>query len=121
MLAWAMAHRKTVVAMCVLVVLSMVPLFMFVGKNFLPANDDQSQFNVLVRAPEGTSLAATTAIAEQIASDGPQLPGVNHTLLTVGNGADASVNSASIYVRLSRPRTARREPDRSHAADPKAF
>ncbi len=100
MLAWAMAHRKTVVAMCVLVVFSSVPLFMFVGKNFLPA-DDQSQFNVIVRTPEGTSLASTTALAEQIAADVRRMPGVNHTLLTVGNSADASVNSGAIYVKLT--------------------
>ena len=73
---WAMAHRKTMVAMCVLVVLSIVPLFMFVGKNFLP-EDDQSQFNVLVRTPEGTSLAATTTIAEEIAQDVRRMPGVS--------------------------------------------
>src|SRR3569833_1459653 len=73
---------------------------MFVGKNFLPA-DDQSQFNVLVRAPEGTSLAATTTIAEQIAADVRALPGVAHSLLTVGNSADASVNSGAIYVKLT--------------------
>ena len=102
MLGWAMAHRKTIVAMCVLVVLSSVPLFMFVGKNFLPA-DDQSQFNVLVRAPEGTSLAATTTIAEQIATDVRKLSGVSDTLLTVGSTADASVNSAAIYVKLTDP------------------
>ncbi|HVW10881.1 MAG TPA: efflux RND transporter permease subunit, partial [Bryobacteraceae bacterium] len=100
MLQWAMTHRKTVVALCVLTVFSMAPLFMFVGKNFLPA-DDQSQFNVLVRAPEGTSLAATTKIGEEIASDVRKLPGVAHTLLTVGNSADASVNSGSIYVKLT--------------------
>ena len=63
-----MAHRKTVVAISVLVILSIVPLFMFVGKNFLP-QDDQSQYNVLVRTPEGTSLAATTNLAERIAQD----------------------------------------------------
>lgn len=100
MLRWAMTHRKTVVTLCVLTVFSMGPLFMFVGKNFLPA-DDQSQFNVLVRAPEGTSLAATTTIAERIAADVRNLPGVAHTLLTVGNSADASVNSGAIYVKLT--------------------
>jgi HAE1 family hydrophobic/amphiphilic exporter-1 len=100
MLRWAMTHRKTVVTLCVLTVFSMVPLFMFVGKNFLPA-DDQSQFNVLVRAPEGTSLAATTTIAGRIAADVRKLPGVAHTLLTVGNSADASVNSGAIYVKLT--------------------
>ena len=102
MLHWSMAHRKTIVAMCVLVFLSSIPLFMFVGKNFLPA-DDQSQFNVLVRAPEGTSLAATTNTAEQIATDVRRIPGVKDTLLTVGSSADASVNSAGIYVKLADP------------------
>ncbi len=102
MLEWAMSHRKTVVAICVLVVFSSVPLFMFVGKNFLPANDE-SQFNVLVRAPEGTSLAETTAMAGRVAADIRQFAGVSHTLQTVGNGQDASVNSAGIYVKLSDP------------------
>src|SRR5262249_5618340 len=48
MLHWSMHHRKTVVAMSVLVVFSIVPLFALVGKNFLP-QDDQAQYNVLVR------------------------------------------------------------------------
>src|SRR5580704_585093 len=100
MLAWAMGHRKPVLAMCVLVVLSTVPLFMFVGKNFLPT-DDQAQFNVLVRTPEGTSLAATTALTEQIAQDVRNLPGVAHTLTTVGGTQDRSANNATIYVKLT--------------------
>ena len=100
MLVWSMNHRKVIVAGCVLVVLSIVPLFMFVGKNFLP-KDDQSQYNVLIRTPEGTSLAATTQIGEQIATDIRRLPGVSHTLLNVGSGADKSVNNASIFVKLT--------------------
>jgi len=99
MLTWAMAHRKTVILASGLTVLSIVPLFMFVGKNFLPA-DDQSQFNVLLRTPEGTSLAATTQIAENVAQQIRALPGVESTLMTDGGGADASVNNASIYVKL---------------------
>jgi hydrophobic/amphiphilic exporter-1 (mainly G- bacteria), HAE1 family len=100
MLRWAMAHRKIMVALCGLVILSIVPLFSMVGKNFLPA-DDQSQFNVLVRAPEGASLAATANVAERIAQDVRSLPGVQHTLMTAGAGADVSVNSASIFVSLT--------------------
>jgi HAE1 family hydrophobic/amphiphilic exporter-1 len=100
MLTWAMGHRKSILAMCVLVILSIVPLFMFVGKNFLPA-DDQSQFNVILRAPEGTSLAATTALGERIAADVRRLPGVAHTLLTIGNSADASANTGAVYVKLA--------------------
>ena len=100
MLVWSMAHRKVVVAACVMVVLSIVPLFMFVGKNFLP-KDDQSQYNVLIRTPEGTSLAATTQLGEQIATEIRKQPGVAHTLLSVGNSADKSVNNGSIFVKLT--------------------
>src|SRR6516225_4561775 len=100
MLTWSMAHRGVVIAGSVGVILSIVPLFMFVGKNFLP-QDDQSQYNVLIRTPEGTSLAATTNLAERIAHDIRELPGVEHTLLTTGGGADKSVNNSSIYVKLT--------------------
>src|SRR5580704_516055 len=39
MLKWSMAHRKSMIVFSILVVFSTVPLFMFVGKNFLPADD----------------------------------------------------------------------------------
>jgi HAE1 family hydrophobic/amphiphilic exporter-1 len=100
MLTWSMDHRKTVVLASVLVILSIVPLFAFVGKNFLPA-DDASQYNVEVRTPEGTSLATTTNLAERIAQDVRALPGVRHTLMTAGGSADKSVNNAEIYVALT--------------------
>ncbi len=45
MLTWTMAHRWVVVVLCVLVILSIVPLFMPVGKDFLSQND-QSQFEI---------------------------------------------------------------------------
>lgn len=101
MLRWAMAHRWAVVLMCLGVVLSIVPLFMLVGKNFLPV-DDQSQFEVNLRAPEGSTLAATSRTAERIASDlRAKIPGVTDTLVTIGGGQQQLVNEASIYVRLA--------------------
>src|SRR6266542_3150823 len=68
MLNWSMAHRWVVVGACLVVIISIVPLFMFVGKNFLPV-DDQSQFEINVRAPEGSTLAATSSLAERISAD----------------------------------------------------
>jgi HAE1 family hydrophobic/amphiphilic exporter-1 len=100
MLTWSMAHRWAVVGLCLLVILSIVPLFMFVGKNFLPV-DDQSQFEVNVRAPEGSTLAATTNVLERIATDLRKLPGVTDTLVTIGGGQQQLVNSANVYVRLT--------------------
>jgi HAE1 family hydrophobic/amphiphilic exporter-1 len=101
MLRWAMAHRWAVVLMCVAVIVSIVPLFMLVGKNFLPV-DDQSQFEINFRAPEGSTLAATSTLAEKIAADVRRhLPGVTDTLVTIGGGQEQLVNSANIYVKLA--------------------
>jgi HAE1 family hydrophobic/amphiphilic exporter-1 len=99
MLNWSMHHRWAVVLLCALVIFSIVPLFMLVGKNFLPV-DDQSQFEVTVRTPEGNTLAATSAVVERIATDIRKLDGVTDTLVTIGGGQQQTVNLASIYVRL---------------------
>jgi HAE1 family hydrophobic/amphiphilic exporter-1 len=100
MLRWSMGHRWVIVISCLLVIVSIVPLFKLVGKNFLPV-DDQSQFEVSVRAPEGSTLAATSAIVEKIAADIHRLPGVTDTLITIGSGQQQTVNLASIYVKLA--------------------
>ena len=73
---------------------------MFVGKNFLPV-DDQSQFEVSVRAPEGSSLSASSQLFERIATDIRKLNGVTNTLVTIGGGQQQVVNSGTIYVKLS--------------------
>jgi hydrophobic/amphiphilic exporter-1 (mainly G- bacteria), HAE1 family len=100
LLRFSMSHRWLIVTVCILVFLSIVPLFMFVGKNFLPV-DDQSQFEVSVRAPEGMSLTATSLRFERLAAEIRTLPGVTDTLVTVGGGQDLVVNSGSIYVKLT--------------------
>jgi HAE1 family hydrophobic/amphiphilic exporter-1 len=100
MLEWSMAHRWVVVGLCLLVIISIVPLFKFVGKNFLPV-DDQSEFEVSVRAPEGSTLPATSATVEKIAAELRQMPGVEATLTTIGGGQQQLVNSASIYIKLA--------------------
>ncbi len=100
LLRFSMAHRWVILTLVVLVFLSIVPLFMFVGKNFLPI-DDQSQFEVSIRTPEGTSLGATSQIFERIASEIRQMPGVTDTLATVGGGQQLVVNTGSIYVKLT--------------------
>lgn len=99
MLTWSMTHRWVIVIACLCVIISIVPLFMFVGKNFLPV-DDQSQFEINVRAPEGSTLAKTSTLAERISADIRKLPGVSDTLTTIGGGQQEQVNVASIYVKM---------------------
>src|SRR5829696_2653551 len=100
LLRFSMAHRWVIITLCVLVFLAIIPLFMFVGKNFLPV-DDQSQYEVSVRAPEGFSLGATSQTMERIATEIRKMPGVTDTLVTIGGGQQQVVNSGSIYVKLS--------------------
>ncbi len=95
-----MAHRWLIVLLCVLVFISIIPLFMFVGKNFLPV-DDQSQFEVSIRAPEGSSIQATSVLFERIATDIRKLDGVTDTLTTIGGGQQQVVNNGTIFVKLS--------------------
>jgi HAE1 family hydrophobic/amphiphilic exporter-1 len=100
LLKFSMGRRWVIITLCVLVFLSIIPLFMLVGKNFLPV-DDQSQFEVTVRAPEGYSLGASSQVMERIAARIRQMPGVTDTLATVGGGQAQVVNNGTIYVKLS--------------------
>jgi HAE1 family hydrophobic/amphiphilic exporter-1 len=94
-----MAHRKTVMLVAVLVVFSTGWLFKHIGVDFLP-QDDQSQMEVTLRLPEGTSLDATDATVREIADKmrGDLPTGViDHILTTVGGDQQQRVNRASIF------------------------
>jgi HAE1 family hydrophobic/amphiphilic exporter-1 len=100
LLEWAMVHRAIVAGLAVLVLLSSVPLFMLADKNFLP-QDDQAEFEINIRAPEGTSLETTEVITNRIAAAVRQrLPEVDYTLATVGGDPSHTRNLGSVYVRL---------------------
>jgi len=98
-LVWAMGHRKAVVSICVCVILSIVPLFMALGKNMM-SRDDRSQLNVSIRLPEGSSLAETTRYSEAIARRLRTVPEVITTLNTVGGGQAGQPNESSIFIML---------------------
>ena len=99
-LHWALSHRLIVAGIALLVLLSSVPLFMIANKNFLP-NDDQAEFEVGLRAPEGTSLEATEIIANRIAGKIQKMPGVSYTLVSIADDPARTQNSGTIYVRLT--------------------
>ena len=99
MLDWAMGHRGLVAIGAVLVLLSSVPLFRFTAVNFTP-EDDQSQFDITMRAPEGTSLAAMELLANRMSTAVRAIPEVEFTLVTVAGDAAGTLNTASMLVRL---------------------
>jgi HAE1 family hydrophobic/amphiphilic exporter-1 len=69
-------------------------------KNFLPT-EDESQFAVTIRAPEGTSLDGTRLIATRMATEVQKLPGVKYTVVTIGDDPQKTPNLASIYTKLA--------------------
>ena len=101
-LAWCMRFRWLVVLACIATVASVGPLAAKAKKGFLPI-DDRAQFEVLVRLPEGRSLAATEVIGERVARQVRQMAEVSATLLTIGDDDQRTPNLARIYVKLVPP------------------
>ncbi len=101
-----MRRRWVVGLVLVASIASIVPMSKVVAKNFLP-NEDESRFEITIRAPEGTSLAETQLIGDRVARAVRREAGVAETVLTTGAPAgDLSgrgANQASIYVRLVPP------------------
>jgi HAE1 family hydrophobic/amphiphilic exporter-1 len=102
MLRFVMKRRWVVILASVAALASCAPLMKKVPKSFLPDNDE-SQFEVNVRAPEGSSLEATTITAERVAREIRKLPGVEATVTLVGSDERRTQNLASVYVRLVSP------------------
>jgi HAE1 family hydrophobic/amphiphilic exporter-1 len=101
LLEWSMSHRAIMAGLAVLVLLSSVPLFMVADKNFMP-NDDQAEFEINLRAPEGTSLESTEVITNRIATAVRRaVPEAEYTLVTIGGDPSHTRNLANIYVRLT--------------------
>jgi HAE1 family hydrophobic/amphiphilic exporter-1 len=99
-LAWSMAHRWVVVLACVLALGSVVPLFVFGGKDFLPKNDE-SQFEVSLRAPEGTTVEQTELITTRVSREVKRLPGVAYTIVLVADDERRTANVGRVFVKLA--------------------
>ena len=97
LLQWALNHRKTMVVVFAAVVVSIIPMFMLVGLDFF-ATDDQNEFEIAVKTPDGTSLAGTDLVLQNVEREAWKLRGVRHVLATINNGA---VTEGSVYIRLS--------------------
>lgn len=101
LLRLAMRFRWAVVLICVITVASIVPLYKFVGMAFLP-DEDESNFQISVRGPQGTSLAATQSVLDRIARDvRAKMPGLRNTTVNAGGyGGGSTGNTGSVSVNL---------------------
>jgi len=102
MLEWSMMHRWVIVVVCVAVVASTVPIFKTLGVNFVP-DEDESRFQVSVRLPVGSSLAATQSLLDRIAREiREQVPGISDTLAIAGfGGSGGQPYQGTVFARLT--------------------
>ncbi len=98
----SLRHRWVVVLLSLATLGSCGPLAKAVPASFLPV-DDQAQFEVSVKAKEGTSLDETKLITQRLAKQARRYEGVRQTLITVGAGDTSPTNEAKLYVFLTDP------------------
>jgi HAE1 family hydrophobic/amphiphilic exporter-1 len=71
------------------------------NKNFMPP-DDQGEFEINLRAPEGTSLESTDLVTNRVAATvRARIPEVDYTLVTIAGDPPKTRNFGTIYVRLT--------------------
>ncbi|HVZ75398.1 MAG TPA: efflux RND transporter permease subunit [Polyangia bacterium] len=101
-LGYVIDRRWIVVVASIATLGSCFPLVQKVPKGFIPKNDE-AQFEITIRTPEGTSLASTELTAERVAREVREWPEVTATNVTIGDNATKTPNLASVFVRLVPP------------------
>ncbi len=95
---WSLGHRAAVVLGSIGIFLFSFFLIRFLGTSFFPAMD-QSEFNVVVTAAPGSSLAQTSNLCLSAEKVLRTFPEVTTTLTTIGAGNDP-VTKGTILVKL---------------------
>ncbi|MFO0921034.1 MAG: efflux RND transporter permease subunit [Pirellulales bacterium] len=102
-LRWSLRHRWLTMGICVLIVLSTIPIAMNLGANLVP-RDDQSEFQVGFITPEGYTLERTNELITEIEGRLSKLPGVVHRFVSIGETGSGKgqgdVTRGSIYLRI---------------------
>ena len=102
LLAFCLRRRWVVALAIVGSCAAMGPLKARIGGDFLPPNDE-AQLEIYVQTPEGTSLEATSLIADRLARTARRIPEVQSTLVTIADGGQRQANIGRVYVRLTDP------------------
>src|SRR5205814_4565543 len=101
LIAWALDHRWIMVGLAALSFFLAIALQIVIGGfAFVPVSD-QSELNIAIETPPGSSLDYTTLKAEEVARMVRARPEVRYTYTTVGSSSGSGeVDNASVYVKL---------------------
>lgn len=104
-LGWSLRHRWVIVLTTILTFLSTPVLFMIVGTDFVP-KDDQSEFEVAVTLKEGTTLKQAEAQVAELEERLKKVRGVTNVFTVIGptDGrapkGQGDVTQVNIYCRM---------------------
>jgi hydrophobic/amphiphilic exporter-1 (mainly G- bacteria), HAE1 family len=100
-LRFTMAHRLKAAALCLAVMLASIPIYKLVKVEYIPSDVDESEFEVNVTAPEGTSLASMDEAMRAVEAELRSIRGVRTVIATVGGGFISGVNRGEAFVRIA--------------------
>jgi hydrophobic/amphiphilic exporter-1 (mainly G- bacteria), HAE1 family len=98
-LAWALKHKITTLAVAVFTLVGAALLTPLLGSEFVP-KADYSETRINFYVPVGSAIEVTEAKAKQVESIVREFPEVDYTLTTINSGAAQGKIYASVYVRL---------------------
>jgi multidrug efflux pump subunit AcrB len=101
LLRWTMARRRAAALVCLAVMLAAIPLYRLVRLEYIPSDVDESEFEVNVTAPEGTSLAAMDEAMRAVEAELWKTRGVRTVLSSAGGSFLGNVNQGSAFVRIA--------------------
>ncbi len=100
-LALSMRFWFVIVALSIAVIASSVPLYRLVKQEYVPSDVDEGEFEMIVIAPEGMSLAAMDEAMQAMAREVKATPGVRYVLAQSGGNFLNRVNQGYAYVRMT--------------------
>ncbi|HEX2207067.1 MAG TPA: efflux RND transporter permease subunit [Longimicrobium sp.] len=98
-LAWALDHRKTVLAVATATVIASMMIIPRLGFTWVP-DFDGGEFNVNFRVAPGSRLEYTVDRGHQLAGILREMPEVEFTYMSIGGGFRGSPNNGRVFVKL---------------------
>lgn len=96
----ALRFRYLVLLLVIAVIASNVPLSKLVKRDYIPINVDESEFEVRLEAPTGTSLYSVRELIDRIEAELTEVNGIRTVLTTAGGRGFGDVNRAEFYIAL---------------------
>ncbi|HEX9943621.1 MAG TPA: efflux RND transporter permease subunit [Thermoanaerobaculia bacterium] len=96
-----MKRRRLAALIAFGVMLASIPIYKLVKIEYIPSDVDESEFEVSVNAPEGTSLAGIDEAMRAIEGELRQVKGIRTVMATAGGGFLGGVNQGNVFVRIA--------------------